>query len=50
MQVRDEIASHIYPEIKFKDEYCNVCRPSCKFSIIEAKFNAETKIAPTDPA
>jgi len=50
MQVRDELASHIYPEIKFTDEYCNVCRPSCKFSIIEAKFEAETKIAPTELA
>ena len=50
MQVRDELASHIYPEVKFTDEYCNVCRPSCKFSIIEAKFEAETKIAPTELA
>lgn len=45
LPVRDEMASHIYPEVKFNDEYCNVCRPTCKFSIVESKFRSEEKIA-----
>jgi hypothetical protein len=48
MQVNNEMASHIFPEIKFTDDYCNACRPSCKFSIIEAKFRAEDKIEQQD--
>lgn len=45
LPVRDEMATHIYPEVKFNDEYCNVCRPTCKFSIVESKFRSEEKIA-----
>lgn len=44
MDVNNEMTSHIFPEVKVKDEHCNVCKPTCKFSIIEAKFKAETKI------
>ena len=46
MSVNDEMAAHIFPEITFKDNYCNVCNPSCKFSIIEAKLRSEKKIEP----
>lgn len=45
LPVRDEMATHIYQEVKFNDEYCNVCRPTCKFSIVESKFKSEEKIA-----
>lgn len=45
LPVRDEMANHIYQEVKFNDEYCNVCRPTCKFSIVESKFKSEEKIA-----
>jgi hypothetical protein len=44
MAVNNEMASHVFPEVTFKEEHCNVCNPTCKFSIIEAKFKAETKI------
>jgi hypothetical protein len=44
MTVNNDMASHIFPEIRFKDDYCNVCNSSCKFSIIEAKFRSEKKI------
>lgn len=44
MTVNNEMTSHIFPEVTFKDEHCNVCKPTCKFSIIEAKFKAESKI------
>lgn len=46
MSVNNEMASHVFPEVTFKDEHCNVCNPTCKFSIIEAKFKAENKIKP----
>lgn len=46
MSVNNEMASHVFPEVTFKDEHCNVCNPTCKFSIIEAKFKAESKIKP----
>jgi len=46
MTINNEMVSHVYPEVKFKDEFCNVCNPTCKFSIIEAKFKAESKIKP----
>lgn len=44
MTVNNEMASHVFPEVTFKDEHCNACNPTCKFSIIEAKFKAENKI------
>lgn len=44
MVVNNEMTSHVFPEVTFKDEHCNVCSPTCKFSIIEAKLKAETKI------
>lgn len=44
MDVNNEMAHHVFPEISFKDEYCNVCKPTCKFSIIEAKFRSEKKV------
>lgn len=46
MSVNNEMTSHVFPEVTFKDEHCNVCNPTCKFSIIEAKFKAENKIKP----
>lgn len=46
MSVNNEMTSHVFPEVKFNDEHCNVCNPTCKFSIIEAKFKAENKIKP----
>ena len=46
MSVNNEMTSHVFPEVKFNDEHCNVCNPTCKFSIIETKFKAENKIKP----
>lgn len=46
MSVNNEMTSHVFPEVTFKDEHCNVCNSTCKFSIIEAKFKAEKKIKP----
>lgn len=46
MDVNNEMTSHVFPEITFKDDYCNVCSPTCKFSIIEAKLRSEKKVKP----
>lgn len=46
MDVKNEMAQHVYPELKFKKEYCNVCSPTCQFSIIESKLKTELKLAP----
>ena len=44
MSINKEMTSHIFPEIAFKNEKCNVCSPNCRFSIIESKFNAEKNV------
>lgn len=46
MDVKNELAQHVYPELKFKKDYCNVCSPTCQFSIIETKLKTELKLAP----
>ena len=38
--VRADIAEHIFPETEFHDEKCNICDPTCNFSIIEKQLNA----------
>lgn len=37
--VRSDIAEHVFPEIEFHNEKCNVCDPTCNFSIIEKQLN-----------
>jgi hypothetical protein len=39
--VKNEIAPHIFPELKYENEPCNPCSDTCKFSIIEEKINSE---------
>lgn len=46
MNVRNEMAQHVYPELKFKNDYCNACSPTCNFSIIESKLKTEDKLLP----
>ena len=46
MDVKNDMAQHVYPELKFKNEYCNACSPTCKFSIVESKLKTETKLLP----
>jgi hypothetical protein len=46
MNVKSEMAQHIYPELKFHKDYCNVCSPTCQFSIIESKLKTENKLLP----
>jgi archaellum component FlaC len=42
--VKNEIAPHIFPELKYEREPCNVCSDTCKFSIIEEKMRTEDNI------
>lgn len=44
MHVNKDMTSHVFPEVAFKHEKCNVCSPDCRFSIIESKFNAEKNV------
>lgn len=46
MEVNHDMVQHVFPELKYKNEKCNVCSPGCKFSIIESKFLAESNITP----
>lgn len=46
MEVKQEMVQHVFPEVVYKDQACNLCSPGCKFSIIESKFLAESKITP----
>lgn len=46
MEVKQDMVQHVFPEIVYKEQACNVCTPGCKFSIIESKFLAESKISP----
>ena len=44
MNVKSEMTEHVYPELKFKNEYCNACSSTCNFSIIESKLLDEDKL------
>mgnify|MGYP003685686577 FL=1 len=46
MDVKNEMAQHVYPELKFQNDYCNACSPTCKFSIVESKLKTETQLLP----
>jgi len=35
VEIKPEMTEHIFPEVEFEDSKCNVCDPSCKFSITE---------------
>jgi hypothetical protein len=39
--VKNEIAPHIFPELKYENEPCNPCSNTCNYSIIEAKLRTE---------
>jgi hypothetical protein len=45
MSVPNEMASHVFPEVKFSPaQTCNVCSKTCDFSIIESKLDTENSI------
>jgi NAD-dependent dihydropyrimidine dehydrogenase PreA subunit len=47
MTVKGDIADHIFPVLKYPDEFhkCNPCSPTCSFSIIESKLERENGLS-----
>jgi hypothetical protein len=41
MNVKNEMAEHIYPEINFNNLVCNPCSKNCDISIVGEKINTE---------
>ena len=46
MEVKNDMAEHIFPELKFKDHVCNPCSKTCDFSIIETRIRTEDELKP----
>ncbi len=47
MPVKNEMADHVYSEIKFaSDNKCNPCDSTCDYNIIEAKMKTEESLVP----
>ncbi len=46
MPVRNDMADHVYSEIKFTGDKCNPCSNTCDYNIIEAKMKVEESMIP----
>jgi hypothetical protein len=46
MEVKNDMAGQIFPELNFKDQPCNPCSKTCNFSIIESKIKTEDELKP----
>jgi hypothetical protein len=46
MDVKNEMAEHIFPELKYKNGACNPCSKTCDFSIIETRIKTEDELKP----
>lgn len=46
MDVPDDMVKHIFPDLTFHNEQCNICSHSCKFSILPSKLETEKKLMP----
>jgi len=46
VEVKYEMAEHVFPEIKFRRGACNPCLKTCEFSIVERKINTEIALQP----
>jgi len=44
LPVKSEMAQHIFPQIQYKGNTCNLCDPNCEFSIALNKIDAENEI------
>ena len=47
VNVKHEMAEHIFPEMKFRGGVCNPCDKTCEISIIEGKLKTEYEIKPS---
>jgi hypothetical protein len=41
MKVKNEMAEHVFPEMKFNNIVCNPCSKNCEISVINEKLNTE---------
>ena len=46
MNVKNDMAEHVFSELKFYNSLCNACNNTCKYSIIESKVKTEEKMTP----
>lgn len=44
MDVKNEMIQHVFPEVNFEKEDCNVCKDTCDFSIIEERLKTEKEM------
>jgi hypothetical protein len=44
--VKPDVAQHVFPEIAWNAERCNICDPTCDFSIIESRIQMEKELQP----
>ena len=44
--VKNDMAEHVFPELKIAHESCNPCNQGCEFSIIEEKLRTEQMMIP----
>jgi hypothetical protein len=45
-KIKIDIADHVYPEISFHDEKCNICDSNCGFNIVEKQINIIENMRP----
>jgi hypothetical protein len=48
MDVPDDMVRHVFPELHFHDETCNICSKNCKFSVLEEKMKTHKELQPKD--
>jgi hypothetical protein len=46
MNVKNDMAEHVFSELAFDNKPCNACDNTCKYSIIEGKIKTEEKMTP----
>ena len=44
MDVKNEMIQHVFPEVEFEQEDCDVCKDTCEFSIIEERLKTEKEM------
>jgi hypothetical protein len=45
-KIKTDIVEHVYPEISFHDEKCNICDSKCDFNIVEKQINVNEIMRP----
>jgi hypothetical protein len=46
MNVKNDMAEHVFSELKFDNRPCNTCSNTCNYSIIEGKLKTEANLTP----